>query len=157
MATFTIDDRDLDDLIRRDIWQVVREQGPRPAATLSVALVLQWVHSLAAAIALGMALAWAYSLFEEIRRVRPWYASHHGSRAGPLTVEFREEGLYTIMPLGEGVMRWDQLDSIKNYSSCFVLELDGDEVLILPKRHFSTEELIVLQAKAAEVESRRSR
>ena len=117
--------------------------------------MLQWIHPLGAAIALGMGLAWTYSLFEVVRRVRPWYASHHGSQAGPLTVEFREEGLHTVMPLGEGVMRWDQLDSIKNYSSCFVLEFDGDEILILPKRHFSTEELIVLQGKATEVERRR--
>jgi YcxB-like protein len=154
LATFTIDDRDLEDLIRRDIWHSVRQQGPRPAAALGAALVLLWFQPFLAAIAFGMGLAWTYSLFEVVRQVRPWYASHHGSRAGPLTIEFRDEGLFAVMPLGQGVTRWDQLDSIKNYPSCFVLEFDGDEIMILPKRHFTAEELIILQSKATEIASR---
>jgi hypothetical protein len=155
MTTFTIDDRDLSDLIRRDVWHSIRQQGPRPAIALGAAFILLLFQPLAAAVAFGMALAWAFSLFEVVRRVRPWYASHHGSRAGPLTVEFRDEGLYSRMPVGEGVTRWDQLDAIKNYPSCFVLEFEGDEILILPKRHFTSEELVMLHSKGAEITKRR--
>ena len=155
MPTFTIADKDLEDLIRRDTRQAIRRDGTRPAIALVVAVVLATLSPIAAAVAFGMALAWGISLFEVVRRVRPYYASHHGSKAGPLTVEFREEGVYATMPIGEGIVRWDQLDAIKKYPACFVFEFDGDEIMILTKRHFTSEELILLDSKAKEVSERR--
>jgi len=155
MPTFTIADEDLEDLVRRDTWQTIRREGTRPGAALAIAVVLAPLLPLAAAAAFGMALAWGISLLEIVRRIRPWYASHHGSNAGPLTVDFREDGVYSTMPIGEGIVRWDQLDSIKKYPACFVFEFDGDEILVLPKRCFTSEELILLDSKAKEVGERR--
>jgi hypothetical protein len=155
MATFTVDERDLEDLVRRDLWHGLRHGGIWPAVSFGAALVLYWFHPVTAAIAFGMGLAWSFSLFQSIRGIRPWYATHHGRIGGPVTVEFRDEGLWTAMPLGEGIIRWDQLSAIKNYSTCFVLEDGGDEILILPKRHFSTAELVLLQNKATEISEKR--
>jgi len=62
-------------------------------------------------------------------------------------VEFTDEGVRTAMKLGEGLIRWAQLSAIKNYSGCFVFEDQGEEILILPKRHFSANELIILQSE----------
>lgn len=154
MPTFTIADEDLEDLIRRDTWQTIRQMGTRPGAALAIALVLAPLWRLAAAAALGMTLAWGVSLLEVVRRIRPWYASHHGSNSGPLTVEFREDGVYSTMPIGEGIVWWDQLDAIKKYPLCFVFEFDGDEIMILPKRCFTSEELILLDSKAKEFSER---
>jgi hypothetical protein len=156
MATFTVDERDLEDLIRRDLWQELRYRGIWPAVSFGAALALYWLHPVVSAIVFGMGLAWSFSLFQAIRGIRPWYATHHGRMGGPVTVEFRDEGLWTAMPLGEGIIRWDQLSAIKNYSACFVLEDENDELLILPKRHFSTAELVLLQSKATEISRKRS-
>jgi len=78
MTTFTVDDRDLDDLVRRDVWQSLRYQGIWPVCAFAAAFALSWVHSLLAATALGMGLAWTYSLIQVLRGIRPWYSSHHG-------------------------------------------------------------------------------
>ena len=68
MPTFTIADEDLEDLIRRDIWQALRRDGTRPAGAVAVGVVLVPLSLIAAAAAFGMALAWGITLFEIVRR-----------------------------------------------------------------------------------------
>jgi hypothetical protein len=157
VTTFTFEDKDLEELIRRDLWNEVRQQGLFPLAALVAAAVLVWVHSLLGAIALGMGIAWGYSLVVHLRAIRPWYRLRQGSFAGPLTVSFQEDGVRTEMPIGTGMLRWDQLGAIRNYPGLFVFEdQDGYECLILPKRYLSAEDLALLQSKASDLEHRRS-
>jgi hypothetical protein len=157
VTTFTIDDNDLEDLVRRDLGSELRHQGPFPLGALAAAAVLVWIHPLLGAVALGMAIAWGYSLVAHLRAIRPHYKLRQGSLAGPLTIEFVEDGVWTDMPTGAGTLRWSQLGAIRNYPGLFVFEdQDGYECLILPKRHFSTENLALLQSKASELESRRN-
>lgn len=156
MTTFTIEDRDLEELIRRDLWNEVRQQALFPLGALVAAALLAWFHLSLGAIALGMGMAWGYSLVAHLRAIRPRYQMRQGSLAGPLTVEFVEDGVWTEMPAGTGTLRWKQLGAIRNYPGLFVFEdEDGYECLILPKRHFSGEELALLQSKALELERRR--
>jgi hypothetical protein len=156
MTTFTIEDSDLEQLVRRDLWNELRQQGPFPLGALVAAAVLVWIHPLLGAVALGMGIAWGYSLVAHLRAVRPWYRLRQGSLAGPLTVKFVEDGVWTDMATGSGTLRWSELGAIRNYPELFVFE-DGDgyECLILPKRHFSAEDLALLQSKASELEGRR--
>src|SRR5688572_28718554 len=44
MTTFTVDDSDLDEIIRRDLWNTLRYQGVFPGVALVTATVLVWVH-----------------------------------------------------------------------------------------------------------------
>ncbi len=99
MTTFTIGDRDLEPLIRRDLWNELRHQGPLPLGALVAAAVLVWVHPFLGAVALGMGIAWGYSLVAHLRSVRRMYRLRQGSLAGELTVKFLEEGVWTGMPL----------------------------------------------------------
>jgi hypothetical protein len=151
MATLTVDDSDIEGLVRSSMVKVLRDEGKLPTVALCTAAVLLWLNPIAGAVAFGMGVAWGHSLVKSLRSVRPWYRSHHGSLAGPITVELTEDGVRTVMPLGEGMIWWKQLSAIRNQSSCFVLEFDGDPLLVMPKRHFSTEELALLQAKALEI------
>ena len=155
MTTFTIEDRDLEELVRRDLWSEFRQQGLFPLVALVAAAVLVWAHPTLGAIALGMGLAWGYSLVAHLRAIRPHYQLRQGSLAGPLTVKFVEDGVWTDMPAGTGTLRWSQLGAIRNYPGLFVFEdEDGYECLILPKRHFGTEDLALIQSKASELERR---
>ena len=157
MTTFTIDDHDLEALVRRDLWSGLRHQGPFPLGALAAATVFVWIHPILGALALGMGLAWGYSLVAHLRAIRPHYKLRQGSLAGPLTIEFVEDGVWTDMPIGSGTLRWSQLGAIRNYPGLFVFEdPDGYECLILPKRHFSTENLALLHSKASELASRRN-
>jgi hypothetical protein len=156
VTSFTVEDRDLEELIRRDLWNELRQQGLFPLGALLAAAVLAWFHLLLGAVALGMGLAWGYSVVAHLRAIRPGYQRRQGSLAGPLTIEFVEDGVWTEMPAGTGTLRWNQLGAIRNYPGLFVFEdEDGYECLILPKRHFGAEDLALLQSKASELERRR--
>lgn len=118
MATFTIEDEDLEALIRRDMRNEVRQQGPFPLGALVAACALVWVHPLLGAVAAGMAAAWGYSLAVHVRAIRPYYRLRQGFRAGPLTVRFLDEGVWTEMPAGTGLLRWEQLGRSGTILAC---------------------------------------
>jgi hypothetical protein len=148
MRTFVTNDDDLAELVSRAMRGELQRAWKRLAGTLAAASVLAWAYPLAAALFLGMCVAWSYSVWERMRSLRRWYRSRHGRAAGPVTVEFRPEGIYTAMPTGKATVGWSAL-TIKEYVRCIAVELDGSEVLILPKRQLTAGELDALRHKRA--------
>src|SRR5688572_9331646 len=97
MVNFTVTDEDIEGMVRRDLWEVTKRDGLRPAGAFAAGALLVWLYPLVGAVAFGMGLAWLYSLVQALRGVRPYYKSKHGSEAGPVTVELRDDGIHTEM------------------------------------------------------------
>jgi hypothetical protein len=144
VKTIALEAVDVVDLIRRDMRGEMRHHWKRLVASLVIAVALIGVQPFAAAIAGGMVIAWTYSLVERLYCIWRWYANLPGSDNGRYAFEFREEGIYTEMTVGQGVVRWDSL-RVKQYPRCLVFENDGEELLILPRRRLTQDELAIIE------------
>jgi len=68
MATLVIDERDLDDVTKRDSPYALRHRGVYPAVAATFAGLVYPLSTHVSALALGAALAWFWSLALAVRR-----------------------------------------------------------------------------------------
>ncbi|MCI0427562.1 MAG: hypothetical protein L0Z46_06065 [Nitrospiraceae bacterium] len=67
----------------------------------------------------------------------------------PVVVEVLEEGLRMSSQRGSSLIRWSGGVVVKTLPGCFVLEDEGEDVVLVPKRHLNSTELLLLQNRVS--------
>jgi len=149
MARFRAVREDLDELIRHHRWALVRRNGQWPLGALALSVSLVFVHEQAALLALGMSLAWSISTVVILYRFEAACHSRHAWMQEDAVIDIEEEGLRLSNARGSGFIRWDSGAIVRCYATCFVIDDEGEEIAIIPKRYLSTTEMLLLQKRAA--------
>ena len=68
------------------------------------------------------------------------------------TIEVNDDGLRIANPWGSSFVSWTSGVVVQSLSTCFVLEVEGDDLTIVPKRYLNSTELLILQNRAAGAE-----
>lgn len=150
MAEFQASADDLRELIERQQSVVLRRQGRYPLAAFLVAAVLSFFYIPAALAAGGMCIAWSISVFLEWRNVTAASLWRHAWIQESCAFEIEDEGIRVGNQRGSSFIRWDSGIVVRAYGTCFVLEEEGEDLVVLPKRHLNSGELLVLAQKASE-------
>jgi hypothetical protein len=149
VAQFQATAGDLDELIRLAQRTELRNGVTYPAVALAVAALLSVFFLEGALVSLGMALAWGLSAYWSIRGVRNAYLWRYAWLQEPVVVELSEEGVTLSGARGTTLFRWDGGMVVRSRGSYFILEDEGEDFVVLPKRYLDSTELIVLQSRAA--------
>ena len=147
MAEFQATPDDLHELIRSRQLAQVRKQLPLPIGAAIVAVLLVLVSLPAALIASGMCLAWALSTYWSLRSLAAGYRWRYAWLQEPVVVDVLDEGLRLSSARGSSLLRWSGGVVVKALPGCFVLEDEGEDVVLLPKRYLSSTELMLLQGR----------
>jgi hypothetical protein len=149
MANFKATADDLDEIVRLRVGQSVREQMTYPLGALAAAAVSwPWVPGLSL-VALGAGLAWASSTYSFIRQLRSAYLWRYAWLQEDVSIVVREEGLECSTARGTGFIRWSDNIKLRALHTCFVLEDEGEDVVVIPKKYLDTGELLALNARVA--------
>jgi hypothetical protein len=156
VAAFQATPDDLAEVIAQARRNLLRHQASWPVVSLLVAVALYpWSVALAS-LSLGMALAWASSLYLSWRALPQEYLWRYTWLQEPLTVAVNGEGIRMRSARGDTFTNWNDDLLVRDLSTCFVLEDAGEPdvpYVILPKRYLDQEERMVLQRRAASTPS----
>ena len=147
MAEFQATPNDLLELIRSRQRAAVRRQAPYPLGAAVVALLLVPVYLPAALIALGMCIAWSLSTYWSLRSLAAAYQWRYAWLQEPIVLEVLDEGLRLSSQRGSSLIRWSGGVVVRALPGCFVLEDEGEDVALVPKRYLNSAELLVLQSR----------
>ena len=146
MADFRLGPADIAHIIERRRIYMLRRMWPYPLVSLVAAGILAIVAAPAALVVLGMALAWGISACVEWFAIGRDLQSHFAWAAESVRIEFDESGIHVTNADGTGFMRWEAI-SVRRYPDGFIVWDDAEEILVLPKRHLSTTELLFLKQR----------
>src|SRR5262245_31660423 len=149
MAEFQATADDLLELIRNRQRLELRTQLPFPVGAALVALVLVPVYVPAALVAFGVCLGWALSTYWALRNLAAAYSWRYAWLQEPVVVEVLDDGLRMTNQRGSSVINWSGGIVVKALPGCFVLEDEGEDIVLLPKRYLSSTELLLLQARVS--------
>ena len=149
MTQFRAMPSDFEEVIRHHQWAGLRRQGPYPLGALLVAAVMSFFYRPIALVALGVSLAWGFSLFLEWRSIRAVSLWRHVWEQEDVTIDIEDEGIRLANAKGWGFVRWDSGVTIRVHGSCFVIEDGGEDIAVIPKRVLNSTELLILQNRAA--------
>jgi hypothetical protein len=145
MAEFRATPDDLSEVIRRQQKAEVKGQVPYLAAALGAAGLFWPLYPPLALVALGMSVAWSLSTYWMVRSISAAYLWRYAWLQEGVTVEVAEEGLHLGSPRGSSLIRWSGGIAVRSLPGCFVLEDEGEDVVVLPKRYLNSTELVLLQ------------
>jgi hypothetical protein len=148
VAEFCAVPEDFDEIIRKGRRAVLRRQSPYPLTALAASIVLSFVQLPAALVALGMFIAWGVSTFLEWRAVRAMYLWRFAWAQEESAIEVEVDGIRLTNQRGSGFIRWSSGANVRAHSTCFVLEDEGEEVAVIPKRYLNATELLLLRNRA---------
>jgi hypothetical protein len=145
MAEFQATPDDLNELIRSRQRVEARKAAPYPLGAAVVALLLMPLYLPAALVAFGMCVAWSLSTYWSLTSLAASYQWRYAWLQEPIVVEVLEEGLRMSNQRGSSLIRWSGGVVVKALPGCFVLEDEGEDVALVPKRYLSSTELLLLQ------------
>jgi hypothetical protein len=145
VAHFQATPEDLGEIIRRQQVAALRRQARYPVGALAVAALLAPVYQPAALVALGVGIGWGLSTYWELRSVRAAYLWRYAWLQEPVDVEVLEEGIRLSSQRGSSLIRWSGGIVVRSLPGCFVLEDEGEDMAVLPKRYLDSTELMLLQ------------
>ncbi len=148
MASFRAQPEDFDEVIRIRQRRSLRRQAPYPLVAGGAATVLFFVHQPTALVVVGMCIAWAVSTYLDWRGIRAACLWRHAWAQEDAVVDVRDDGLHLSNKRGAGFVRWDSGAIVRRYSTCFVVEEEGDEIAVIPKRYLNATELLILENRA---------
>jgi hypothetical protein len=146
MAEFEWQPDDVRDLVRRDLVRSSQLNGVFPIATALLSLWLRKSWPIAAAVLLGMCIAWTLSLLSGLRSLTGRWQAYVKAQFRPLRVSLRDEGVTWEGPHGSRVLRWEGL-SVRRVGTTWVLLVGGQELAYLPARVLTSEEAERLAAR----------
>lgn len=149
MAQFRATPDDFDEVIRSQQWRSLRRQAPYPLAALLATLTLSFIHRPTALVTAGMCVAWSVSTFLDWRSIRSAYLWRHAWAQEDVAIDIGEEGIQLSNQRGSGFIRWNSGAIVRSRSSCFVLEEEGEEIAVIPKRYLTASELLILHNRAS--------
>src|SRR5262249_6261662 len=142
MAEFQATPDDLHELIRSRQRAGARRQAPYPIVAAAIALLLVWVYLPAALVAFGMCLAWSLSTYWSLRSMAAAYQWRYAWLKEPIVVEVLDEGLRMSTQRGSSLIRWSGGVVVRALPGSFVLEDEGEDVALVPKRYLTSAELL---------------
>ena len=143
MAEFEWIARDASDLVRRDRIRVIQQGSPAIVASGLMALWLNTTAPAWAAVFLGMCVAWVVSVATQVYALPSrWRAL----QAGPLRVEFGEQGLTWVASHGTRLLRCDGLE-VRRLGATWILSVRGHEAAFLPSRCLDADESRLLSSR----------
>jgi len=148
MAKFSATREDLRDIIRRQQTVVLRTQAAYPAVALVASIALFWLFPPAGFIALGIGIAWSLSIVWKLRGLSRAYAWRYAWLLEGVTVDVLDEGLRLSSQRGTSVIRWDSGAVVRSLPRSYVLEDEGEDFVVLPKRYLDSQELVAIQRRA---------
>jgi hypothetical protein len=151
MAQFRATPEDFDEVIKNQQRQSLRRQGPYPIGALLAGMLLSFIHKPTAFIAFGMAIAWSVSIILDVRNLKMAYLWRFAWAQEEAVVDIDDEGVRLTTARGSGFIRWKGGVIVRLCSTCFVVEEEGEEIAVLPKRYLDSQELLMLQTRALAV------
>jgi hypothetical protein len=98
-------------------------------------------------VSLGMAIAWGISTILDLRSIRAAFLWRHGWTQEDVEIDIEDEGIRVTNSRGSGFIRWDSGVVVRLSASCFVVEEEGDDIVVIPKRYLNATELLMLKNK----------
>jgi len=145
MAEFRATADDLRDIIRRQQVALLKRQASYPAGALVASAVLLPLYAPAGFIALGIGLAWSLSLYWQFRGLSRAYTWRYAWLMEGVVVDVLEDGLRLSSQRGTSLYRWDGGAVVRSLGASFVLEDEGEDFIVLPKRCLNSQELMTMQ------------
>ena len=149
MAEFQATPDDLRELIRSRQRLDARQQAPYPLGAADVALLLLPVYVPAALVALGACFAWSLSAYRSVRALAGAYQWRYAWLQEPVVVEVLEEGLRMSNARGFSLIKWSGGVVVRTLPGAFVVEDEGEDVALIPKRYLNSTELLLLQNRVS--------
>src|SRR5689334_7056405 len=128
MAQFRATPADFDEVIRNQQWQSLRRQGPYPLVALLVGMLLSLIHKPTALIVFGMAIAWTASIVLDVRSIKMAYLWRFAWAQEEAVVDIDDEGIRLTTARGSGFIRWSSGVIVRLWSTCIVVEEEGEEL-----------------------------
>jgi len=149
MAKFRAVREDLDEVIRRQRFVLLRRNCQWPSGAFAVSALFFFINEQVALLALGMSLAWSISTFLHLRNFQAACLWRHAWLSQEdVVIDIEDEGIRLSNVKGSGFIRWDSGATVRSYSTCFVIDEEGEEIAVIPKRYLSTAEMLLLQRRA---------
>lgn len=145
MAEFRATPDDLREFIHCQKLTWFKRQIPYPIGAIIFGIFLIYFFLPLAFIAFGMCLAWSLSLFLSFRNIAPDYLWRYAWMQENVVINVLEEGISISNQRGSSVIRWDGGIVIRSIPGSFIIEDEGVDMVVLPKKYFNTAELLSLQ------------
>ena len=96
-----------------------------------------------------MGVAWGLSTYWELRSVAAAYLWRYAWLQEGIVVEVLEDGIQLSGQRGSPMIRWNKDLVVRALSKCFIIEDEGEDLVVLPKRYLDTTEMLLLQRRVA--------
>ncbi len=149
MAEFRATREDLAEVIRRQQRLTVRQQARYSLGALIVAALFLPVYPPAGWIALGMGVAWSLSTYWAWQAVTPAYLWRYAWLQEGVVVDLVKEGVRFSTDRGSSLIRWSGGVVVRSLPGSFVLEDEGEDLAVLPKKYLDSTEILILQSRVA--------
>ena len=137
MASFRAVPEDFDEAIRNEQWTAVRRRGPYPLAALVGGIVFLFIYPPVGLVAIGMSIAWSVSAFLDWRSIKAVQLWRHAWAQEDVVIDIEDDGLRLSNQRGSGFVRWSSGAVVRSSSTCFVLEEEGENIAVMPKRYLT--------------------
>jgi hypothetical protein len=150
MAEFRATPDDLAEIIAIRVRQTVKSGVAYPAASLAVAVGAWWFVPEIALVALGACGAWSLSLWREAKNVREAYLWRYAWLQEGISLRIGADGVEWTSPRGVALTRWNDDLSVLRLNTCFVLDDEGEDIAVIPRRYLDSTELALLTNRCSE-------
>jgi hypothetical protein len=150
VAEFTATPEDLSEVINLKIRETLRRGALYPAVAILIAIVSWWFLPMVAVFSAGAASAWIYGLGIEIRGLRAGYLWRYAWLQEGVTLRVGDDGIEWSTARGVALTRWNDELIVRRLGTCFVLEDEGEDVAVIPRKYLDATELILLDNRSAE-------
>jgi hypothetical protein len=147
MSEFRATTDDLREIIRRQQVALLKRQASYPAGAFVASAVLLPLYAPAGFIALGIGFAWSLSLYWQFRGLSRAYTWRYAWLMEGVVVDVLEDGLRLSSQRGTSLYRWDGGAVVRSLGASFVLEDQGEDFIVLPKRYLNSQELMTMQSR----------
>jgi hypothetical protein len=148
MAEFQATTDDLKDYVRRQQLQMVKRQGRYPAGAIIGSAVLVPIYLPVALVAIGMTLAWALSIYWEFRNMGTNIWWRHSWMKDRVVLEVLDDGMRVSSVRGSSMIRWAGGIVVRSIPGYFVLEDEGEDLIVLSKKYLDLQEQTRLISRA---------
>jgi hypothetical protein len=148
MSKFTASANDLDEIVRIRTRESIRWWLRYPLSSVAVAAVAWFVSPAVSLIALGAFGAWTLSAYWHAKEMKAAYLWRYAWLQEGVSVSVREDGVECTTAWGSSFVRWRDELKLRSLETCFVLEDEGEDVVVLPKKYLDTTELLILNNRS---------